>query len=253
MRKAQNQTYDHSKPLSHMFTLFREFKDMSAAFGTFETDEHLINMATTILLKAKIFHLDFRFWNKMPDNEKTWNNFQLHFTEAQSELKLSNPDLSLDTPSTLGYTDPRINVVESFLQDLNSAPPAYASPDPTAYLPSPVPPAATLPPPIHQANVAPTDPTQVRMLELLSKLEAKIDNRNSTSTHVTSNNNNNGNRKPKKARNIQKYCWTHGACSHHGNECNKPADGHKKEATFITMMGGSTKNCFWITPSTTNA
>ena len=251
--EAQDQKYDHSKPLAHMFTLFRTFKDMSAAFGTHESDEHLINMATTILHDAKISHLDFRFWNKLPANDKTWINFQLHFIEAQSELKLSNPDLVVATPATLGYSDPRVNAVESLLYDLNAAvvPPAYTNTDPSDY-PSTVPPTLVTPtpPPTHQANVAAPDPSQLRMLDILMKLEAKIDNKTSNAT----NNGKNGNKgkKPKKTKNVQNYCWTHGACSHVGSDCNNPANGHKKEATFTNMMNGSTKNCFWIpAPSST--
>ena len=40
-----------------------------------------------------------------------------------------------------------------------------------------------------------------------------------------------------------KYCWTHGGnFSHHSGECKKPADGHKKEATWKNRMEGSDKN-----------
>ena len=236
---AQNQVYDPSKPLSHMFVSFRTFKDMSAAFGTHESDEHLINMATTILHDAKIFHLDFRFWNKIPAIEKTWNNFQLHFIEAQAELKLSNPDLHTATPASLGYTDPRVNAVETLLNDLSAAVPAYyANPEPIDF-PSPA-------PPVLQANVTSPDPNQLRMLELLTKLEAKIDNKPTPP----------GKKKDKKSKSptktTQSYCWTHGACAHEGKDCNNPTTGHQKAATFTNMMSGSTKNCFWIaTPSST--
>eukprot|EP00957_Ditylum_brightwellii_P103424 7880540-Ditylum_brightwellii.AAC.1 len=43
---------------------------------------------------------------------------------------------------------------------------------------------------------------------------------------------------------IQKYCWTHGGCSHTGNECETPAVGHQSNAMFANKIGGSTRNCY---------
>ena len=243
---AANQVYDHSKPLTLIFTNYHKFQAMSTAFGTHETDEHLINMVTPMLQNAKIFHTDLRFWNRRPTIEKTWTNFQAHFIEAQAELKISNPHItSTETPASLGYTDPRINVMESLLNDYNLPNTLYA-PDPTTN-PTPVPPATLAPeptpPPTQLANVAATsDNNQLRLLELLTKLEAKVDAKAKPGKT----------KDKKKGKNIQSYCWTHGACSHVGKDCNKPATGHKQDATFINMMGGSTKNCFWISPTSTS-
>ena len=41
----------------------------------------------------------------------------------------------------------------------------------------------------------------------------------------------------------QKYCHSHGAGQHNEYDCKKTKDGHKKEATFKNMMGGSTAFC----------
>ena len=43
-------------------------------------------------------------------------------------------------------------------------------------------------------------------------------------------------------RRKQKYCWTHGLCSHNGKECTTPAQGHQEVATLENRMGGSNKN-----------
>jgi len=42
----------------------------------------------------------------------------------------------------------------------------------------------------------------------------------------------------------QRYCWSHGACNHTSKACTQRATGHKEEATFTNMLGGSTKRCF---------
>jgi hypothetical protein len=100
--KAHNQVYKHGKPLASIFVNYRKFQEMCSAFGTNESGAHLINMATPMLQDAKIFHMDLRFWNKLPQVDKTWHNFQAHFIEAQAELKISNPNLTIiDTPASL--------------------------------------------------------------------------------------------------------------------------------------------------------
>ena len=45
------------------------------------------------------------------------------------------------------------------------------------------------------------------------------------------------------------YCWTHGCTmgNHKSSSCNTRAAGHKADATFHDMKGGSTPNCFWLT------
>ena len=245
--EAANQVYVHSKPLALIFANYKKFEDMSTAFGTHESDAHLINMATLMLQNAKIFHMDLRVWNRLPALEKTWVNFKTHFVEAQAELKLSNPDLTItDTPASLGYTDPHMNAMESLLNEYTASTgaPLYA-PDPTSY-PTPVPPtpfAPALPETApQQANATTTDPNHLRFIDILTKLEAKLDAKASKPSK---------NKDKKKGKNVQNYCWTHGACSHIGKDCNKPATGHKQDATFTNMMGGSTKNCFWIAPTST--
>ena len=51
---------------------------------------------------------------------------------------------------------------------------------------------------------------------------------------------------PKEKRNQMKYCWTHGACNHWGNDCRTPAEGHDSSATFQDRKGGSNKNLEWM-------
>ena len=40
-----------------------------------------------------------------------------------------------------------------------------------------------------------------------------------------------------------KYYWTHGACNHNSNECNRKAPGHKTNATKASNLGGSLAFC----------
>jgi len=52
------------------------------------------------------------------------------------------------------------------------------------------------------------------------------------------------NRRPRNPNKNQQYCWSHGACNDTSKACTHRTAGHKKEATFTKMLGGSTKRCF---------
>jgi hypothetical protein len=36
----------------------------------------------------------------------------------------------------------------------------------------------------------------------------------------------------------RRYCWTHGSCTHHSNQCLSKATGHKDDATWKRKLGG---------------
>lgn len=48
---------------------------------------------------------------------------------------------------------------------------------------------------------------------------------------------------PRTRNQVNKYCWTHGACSHTSAECTRPGKGHQKKATFKNKMNGSLSFC----------
>ena len=39
------------------------------------------------------------------------------------------------------------------------------------------------------------------------------------------------------------YCWSHGMCSHAGQSCSSPMQGHQYHATFQNRMNGSARGC----------
>ena len=41
---------------------------------------------------------------------------------------------------------------------------------------------------------------------------------------------------------FNKYCWTHGLCTHTSAECRNRAQGHKADTTLSNRMGGSDRN-----------
>jgi len=74
---------------------------------------------------------------------------------------------------------------------------------------------------------------------------------NVQSEPVAANPDNNNNKMKKnntgKSQNHQhKYWWTHGSCAHIIKEFNRKAEGHKDDATFSSMLGGSYSGCYWL-------
>jgi len=45
---------------------------------------------------------------------------------------------------------------------------------------------------------------------------------------------------------VTKYCWTHGACGHTGDQCTRRRSGHQVKATFKDKKGGSTRFCKYV-------
>ena len=83
------------------------------------------------------------------------------------------------------------------------------------------------------ANATITDNVQMKMLQILERLDKKLDGQAPKKT----------NKRRYTRNNTSKYCWTHGACGHPGSESKNKKPGHKDEATFANKMGGSTFLC----------
>ena len=230
-----NHQYNHDHPMESVFDAINEFSDLSEARGTIEPDTHLIDMALIILMNANIFSDAIEEWNDLPTSYHTWTNCQKHFCDAQKKYKKAR---STATSASLGFST--ANLVTNHpspaeTQAIQDAADAYL-----AQL-------ATPEPPTHEANqvICPPVSTNSTALEsLLQKfkdLESKLE---STKLTPAKPNHKEGKKKPRTL--LQLYCWTHGCCAHKGADCRNKATGHKDEATFQNMMGGSTKNCFWI-------
>jgi hypothetical protein len=196
---------------------------MAEAHGTPLTEEQIKGLATMILNKANIFADAIEKWNH--ELFKTWKDFQTFFIAYQDNYKLARPT---ETAASLGCS-PQANytadanaaaealkAAAAYIAELEAAHAANTPPAP------PVPPVAAAVTP----GASPND-------ELLKKLLAQMEE---LQTKVAAKKNNKKTDKTSKER----------SCAHNGTDCKHPKDGHKKEATFSNMMGGSTKECYWI-------
>ena len=195
-----------------------------------------------IIMRANIFADGIIAWNNLPSGRKSWTSFQHHFIQVQDGYKRALPT---ETSSTLGYT-PQANLVHyppdpynynehaivlSATDALPEAPPAGDCSANTGSVP------------VQQANIAETA-TATLLKEFLQEFKSFKTQQSSSDGKKEQDSNK---KKDGKKKGPRKYCWTHGACAHTSDECNKPNEGHKKDATFTDMKGGSTNRCFWLT------
>ena len=229
--------YVHTDPIETVFDKIQDYANMAEAYGNPEPEVQLIEMGLIIIMHAVIFADDIGTWNKKSSSSNTWESFQEHFITAQTTYKANRPT---EISASLGFSTEQANAVmpSQTEQDLDAANAYIADLEATV--------AST-----QQANqVSLPSTTSSETLQLLLTKFKELD----SEVKATKNNSNtgsgsDGNKKKKnkqKDKKDRKYCWTHGSCAHDGKECNNPNDGHKKEATFANMLGGSTKDCYWL-------
>ena len=80
----------------------------------------------------------------------------------------------------------------------------------------------------HLATINATIATNTEMLRLMQQLQQQMRTMQATSTPLAHEPppSRNGRHSFRHRRNTSKYCWTHGACSHEGGDCNAKAQGH---------------------------
>ena len=71
---------------------------------------------------------------------------------------------------------------------------------------------------INNQQIVPQLMAQVQQLsQLILQMQTQMQNQGNQNNQNRTNN---------------RYCWTHGACSHTGKHCRYKAEGHKEDATF---------------------
>lgn len=242
--EVKKTTIDLTKPIDSMFNSIEELADYAEAADSPYTQLQLIDLGYIIIKKNPAFQHDIRQWLHRPKAEHTWQNFKVHFRVAHQELKNTQGP----TVDNLGYANAIAELVIEKLQ---------VPPQDHDYHHQEVPQEPT----DHAAAIQ-HNPTEVKFLlqQLLTMMsnqqqQATPPSQNSNQQQNQGSNRNNqrnnrnsqrNNHTPAKKTTGKLYCWTHGACAHTSETCNKPADGHKKEATFSNMMNGSTKYRFWL-------
>jgi uncharacterized membrane protein YgcG len=264
--------YDHTKPLSNVFTAIARHADMATAAESEETTAQLINIGLIIITRPTVFANDIRNWHDRPAAQKTWPRFKTHFKDAQRAIIRSLPAVTADS---LGYHDQAnaasvANVVDQVIDRLQ----AQQNADSALTTDSAAEAMAEQQMTLQLANMANATQQSQTMFEQMQSLQSTIA---TLQNQVNSSHNNQGGgggggrggrqgrgsrgggrgagqgggrggRRdgPSRTRGPPGYCWTHGNCSHTGSDCNDKAEGHIDTATYSNMQGGSTYKCSWL-------
>ena len=245
-------------PVDVVFNAVDDLVDLADHAGSALTTQQMIDVAYQVLSKEPILQHDLRLWNRQPDADRTWSAMLDHFRDAQTDLQ------SLPTSGDLYHHPHSANAVLSMvdlvaqrLQDLYPPPPVE--------LPAALPAAALPAPATDQANTIQTREAALvsREAALLAQMTEMMSLMRGTT--ATTNNNRSRNRNNRSNRSSarsaaptdgrrrvpapRQYCWSHGWCAHGSADCLNQLPNHQVSATATNMQGGSTTNCFWVTPA----
>ena len=223
-------SYDHQDHLSNVFAKIDDYATMSDAHGTNLSDEVLKGLAECVIMNANLYATDIQKWKE--GTGTTWIEYQDFFIRAQEQYKESRPK---HNAAALGYSAPpaQANHVSPSPSDELRDAEAYIAALEAAHH---IPPAPALQPVAAAVTPTSNDAIIAKLLEQMEALTKQVSNSKKGKRKTDKN-------KPSKDR---LYCWTHGSCAHKSEDCNHPSEGHKKEANFSNMMGGSKKECYWI-------
>ena len=228
--EVTNMTYDPTTPVDLIFgkiddlLMYGEFANCPfTATQAITKGYHILNNC------GNIYNDYLRSWNRIQENQKTWNRFKMHFRQAYNELEATNA-LSI---SDLGFGAANLmdEVVDRLSAELLLR--AKHTPDNVPIQSTPV------------ANATDRNPLQEllnqnrELIRCLTEVNNKSQDRPRQSAPG-----------PKQGQPIKplpprynQYCWTHGRCNHQGSACRTKAPGHKDEASMSDKMGGSTYAC----------
>lgn len=149
--------YDPALPIVLVFNKIHDLLDLATAAGSPYSAQQIINFGYLILNKTGKFNQGIREWNWLLPAQKTWANFQTHFTTEYQTLRetgeLSKQESSFNTANLVQ------EVVDRVQQALNPTPDDIAE---TAEI-------------LQQANIATeTSNTQTELLQKMIEMMQQI-------------------------------------------------------------------------------
>ena len=79
--------YDPMNPIDVIFIAIDDLVHYADAANSPYTQAQIINMGYIILNRTGFFRRWILDWNDRPQIRKTWENFEIHFREAQHQLR----------------------------------------------------------------------------------------------------------------------------------------------------------------------
>ena len=275
-----NHKYDPERPIDEIFIKIVDFTNLADATKLPMTTQQALHIGCEIIRQCGVLPDALKKWNARPNDEKTWENFKIHFRNEHKEYRNTLPTTANQTQYSANMIAQQVaNQLWQRVQEVDetSLPDSYPPPQyqhhmspPHGYQSPPVPAAA---PPVvpdrsvsHQANAMVHDSTLKALMEQFKQLNTTVHNLQVQQSNQQYFQHQQpmmppaGQRQlqpppppPPKKKRVKKYCWTHGLCNHDGFNCNSPAQGHNPYATKTNTMGGNNKGFKKQTPPTNGA
>ena len=238
-------TYDLRDPLVTLYQPIDDLQKIAEAADNPFTDTQLIKFALHILQPTGDFEDTIIDWNTRPFATRTWLLFKPIFDARRNALAkargktMQGAGLQQANFLAQALQENMVHMESTIMDRLNAleAPPVHENPE-----------QENIPPQESAGNTTDVSADILLALKNLTanykKLESKFatlsDNNRGALRDIT----NSGDRRERRPRTvINKYCWTHGGCSHKSTDCKNPGTGHKRDATFASKKGGSTEYC----------
>ena len=137
--------------------------DLVNAVGSPYTAQHVINLGYVLINKCGKFGTGIREWNRIPQDQRTWDAFQTHFSQAHCKLRESGKLEIRETPfDTANFVQEIVEGVQQVLQPAFQA--SYEAEADDLQ---------------HQANLASSAPTQQtdllhRMMQMMQLIQHQL-------------------------------------------------------------------------------
>ena len=218
-----------------VFNKINSFITLTRNAGKQITQPQAVSLGLLVLKKTGVFSNHIMTWNRRNPNQQTWLDFKNFFRSAQNELRTSN---SLTSQQALIQMNANM-VAQQVADQLMQHPVFNMMNNDLSSEPAPAPPSET---PINNASM------ESMMQQLMTMM---LQQQQPPSQHQQQFYRYGGGRGRGRGRNggrgrgpiiFNKYCWTHGLCTHTSAECRNRADGHQENASITNRMGGSSRN-----------
>lgn len=212
--QAMTKPWNPNMPFEDLIDQIEVATDMATEGNQAYTDAQVLNIAYTQVYNTGLYFDECKTWNAKPVADKTWENFKLHFLEAQTELRTQQQATSgrhgfgnwaeedKENETAIAIT----KLAEATIQDQG----AFSA--------------------LAEANTNLSKQLE-EAIKFITAFQAKEgqgkENKTPRIKHTPNTN----------------YCWSHGyrvGKEHTSTTCKFPKEGHKKEATRANQLGGST-------------
>ena len=258
-QEIRNMNYNVKYPIDMVFNAVEEFVDFADLAQQPVTQRQTVAKAYTILNKTRRFKTPITEWNRLPSAQQTWLEFKIHFRRAHQELR-ETTDITLEESELQRNNANLVQQVVDGMQTIQTVRDEES---------------AVILEQMANSTTGATDAQQqlvaqlAQMQQAMALLQTQV-NQNASSHHdgreyhgrghgygyqgrgrgYQGRNNNHygrgrvgGRGNNLRQRNFSTYCWTHGGCSHHSQDCLTKLADHQDTATCENKMGGSTNNC----------